>query len=113
MQELEKREVRGLEVVRRRVCEDMPHTPGILEKSAETLDCKRHVKRSWLQEREERVKKAEPIELREAGSGWKEPGREETGVAGVQFMQECSMTSANCQSILCIGYHSNEIGTGS
>jgi len=97
VQELEKTEVKGLEVVGRRVCGDEPHTPGILEKSAEATDCKGHVKRSWLQERKERVKKARPIELREAGSGWKEPGREETKVAGVRLMQKCSTISANCQ----------------
>ena len=32
------------------------------------------------------------------------------GVAGVQFMQECSMACANCQYILCFGYHSNNFG---
>ena len=36
-----------------------------------------------------------------------------TGMAGVQFMQKCSTTFANCQSILYSGYHSNDLGAAS
>jgi hypothetical protein len=35
------------------------------------------------------------------------PQWEMIGVAGVQFMQKCSTTGANCQGILSIVYHSN------
>jgi len=38
---------------------------------------------------------------------------EAIGVAGVQFIQKCSTACANCQYILCVGYHSNEIRAGS
>ena len=35
------------------------------------------------------------------------------GVAGVQFMQKCSMNGANCQQLLLSAYHSNEFVAGS
>ena len=35
------------------------------------------------------------------------PEWELSGVLGVQFMQKCSTTVANCQGILLIVYHSN------
>ncbi len=47
------------------------------------------------------------------GDSAKSAGTKATEVAGVQFMQECSAIFANCQSILCIGYHSNDFRAGS
>src|SRR5713226_2272439 len=47
------------------------------------------------------------------GDGAKSARGRPTGVAGVQFMQECSTILANCQYILRMGYHPNDRRAGS